>query len=259
MRGSPLFCGCVSAQPLLRYPAVDAEVNAPPAYRTSRAHVNGGLWVVQPDVKIGKRGRSALRRYLLSSLSLPTPSPGLSGEYLWQLMAEGWPEVLPDGRYDESRPRVMWRVADQVCWRLLRCLYHRCYTQDLPAGSVPLRILRLSLGGGTFRAYHTLSITKVDSQRFVARICCAIATVIWNLPPPPPTHPHRLQTLAMGTSRVCACFRASTTCPTLPSTSLFAIITRGRSYQRASFLRDTMPAPAAVSADEDHPELCGAR
>ena len=40
-----------------------------------------------------------------------------AGIYLWELMAEGWPEVFPNGTYDESVPREMWRVADQDLFR----------------------------------------------------------------------------------------------------------------------------------------------
>ena len=79
----------------------------------SSAYINGGLWVLQPDIKIG----AALLLLLLLLLFFPAAdalTAAAAGEYLWQLMAEGWPEVHPNGTYDESRPRAFWRVADQV-------------------------------------------------------------------------------------------------------------------------------------------------
>lgn len=76
-----------------------------------RAYINGGLWVVQPSLKIGGWTAASPPSFARSSLHATQRT---AGEYLWELMVEGWPEVHPNGTYDESRPRAMWRVADQV-------------------------------------------------------------------------------------------------------------------------------------------------
>ena len=84
-----------------------------------RAFINGGLWVVQPDLKIGVYASAYTSACLHVNCphAVPMAFHSLAGEYLWELMVEGHPEVHPNGTYDNSRPRAFWRVADQDLFR----------------------------------------------------------------------------------------------------------------------------------------------
>ncbi len=54
--------------------------------RNDLPRISGGLWVLEPDVRVGL--------------------------YMWQLMLEGQPTLRTDGTIDENVPRRTWEQSD---------------------------------------------------------------------------------------------------------------------------------------------------